>query len=737
MGAGASIESAEQLNQSSQTPSTKSLSPILLRAEELRQQIAELDADFLRRQMHMRFKNHSEIIRRFTDKSKEQLQRVKNIYATLHLADNRPRRDLIHDSREMLGGPYGEFMRSLLMPRRDVCVEYLECAMSGLGCDETMITDVLCLGNSEDVKLLSELSAAGTHSIVNTKKFMGKTKKDSPFQKLILRTLRGDRPSESDPFSKQRAADTAEQLHALISASPIDTSAFCDIICTLSRPQCKEVSDAYVAHYGKTLEESFDDYFYSNKAACHAMHLWVSSLHDSFIRALDYALNDTFKADVEASMHAVARLLGTLDKGDIEWVAEKYQARTGQVLSSVVAGKVTGKLKEALLGWIAHPSFDSDYEFKIKAFVKQTGNKNLAAALADPDTSVAVAALLNQQVSALEAHLAKINTKPESSAASSGSAAPPQASAGSASSSKDTAAANEKGSSKGEDGADDFTYKFQRMCKFLESRFRLHDADRSGALEAAEFWDLIQSMDLGFTAHEIEGMQQWCDWNQDGSITYAEAVNELADHVITTIEHNGKSVRAELDRLDSQPQQNNSAAESQGGFAPSLLSYMKDSFENYDTDKSGALSLQEFWPFIRSIFSYHLTDDDLESLQHSFDVDGDGVVTLDEALTTFKKKITEMKSENRDVWLGLVDKPTGNLFWYNLRDDSSNWMTEEDQARFRAYTAEDSAAANSSETFSIKPVHKTKTRDHLGRNADSAKQSGGLSERRGLGGAVY
>ena len=36
-----------------------------------------------------------------------------------------------------------------------------------------MITDVLCLGSSEDVKLLSELSAAGTHSIVNTKKFMG------------------------------------------------------------------------------------------------------------------------------------------------------------------------------------------------------------------------------------------------------------------------------------------------------------------------------------------------------------------------------------------------------------------------------------------------------------------------------------------------------------------------------------------------------------------------------------
>ncbi len=47
--------------------------------------------------------------------------------------------------------------------------------MTPLGCDETMITDVLCLGSSEDVKLICELSATGTHSIVNVKKFMGKS----------------------------------------------------------------------------------------------------------------------------------------------------------------------------------------------------------------------------------------------------------------------------------------------------------------------------------------------------------------------------------------------------------------------------------------------------------------------------------------------------------------------------------------------------------------------------------
>jgi hypothetical protein len=34
--------------------------------------------------------------------------------------------------------------------------------------------------------------------------------------------------------------------------------------------------------------------------------------------------------------------------------------------------------------------------------------------------------------------------------------------------------------------------------------------------------------------------------------------------------------------------------------------------------------------------------------------------------------------------IGLVDKPTGNLFWYNLRDESSCWMSEEDQLAYRA-----------------------------------------------------
>lgn len=37
--------------------------------------------------------------------------------------------------------------------------------------------------------------------------------------------------------------------------------------------------------------------------------------------------------------------------------------------------------------------------------------------------------------------------------------------------------------------------------------------------------------------------------------------------------------------------------------------------------------------------------------QSAFDADGDGIVTWDEALASLTKKIAEMKSDRRDVWV--------------------------------------------------------------------------------------
>ena len=132
-------------------------------------------------------------------------------------------------------------------------------------------------------------------------------------------------------------------------------------------------------------------------------------------------------------------------------------------------------------------------------------------------------------------------------------------------------------------------------------------------------------------------MRAWCDWDQNGHISYAESVNELADHVITTMESNGQDVMAELDNLEAanqqkqaeqrqvkreqaavgatSPEDSGEGAATGPALPPSLNQYLYDSFQNYDTDKSGALDMSEFWPFISSVFSHNFTEADLEDLQ--------------------------------------------------------------------------------------------------------------------------
>lgn len=38
-------------------------------------------------------------------------------------------------------------------------------------------------------------------------------------------------------------------------------------------------------------------------------------------------------------------------------------------------------------------------------------------------------------------------------------------------------------------------------------------------------------------------------------------------------------------------------------------------------------------------------------VQEAFDANGDGIVTWEEALSTFTRKIGEMKSDRRDMWV--------------------------------------------------------------------------------------
>lgn len=236
----------------------------------------------------------------------------------------------------------------------------------------------------------------------------------------------------------------------------------------------------------------------------------------------------------------------------------------------------------------------------------------------------------------------------------------------------------------------DFDAKYKAASQFLKDEFAQFDKDNSGYLESAEFWNALRSFNLGYTDEEIGAMAGWTDWDCDGHISLSEVINELAESVITMIEGRGEEFLSGLSVIKTRLKKENEELrrlESEGGLSVDLVGYLRDSFEAYDVDENGGLNADEFWKVINVVLCETvngLKDIEVEELRRKWDADNDGCITWQEALTQFIDIFKGMISDKRDHWIGLVDKESGNLFWYNLRDQNSCWMAEEDQVAYRA-----------------------------------------------------
>lgn len=150
--------------------------------------------------------------------------------------------------------------------------------------------------------------------------------------------------------------------------------------------------------------------------------------------------------------------------------------------------------------------------------------------------------------------------------------------------------------------------------------------DDSGTLDSGEFWTTLKHLDVGYSDAELAAIEQWVDYDGDGTITYAEVVNELADNLIEVIEASGRTVedkvaelweknRLELEALWSE--YNNWQLEQEGmgeeKLSPNLTQYLKDSFDTFDVDKNGTLSNDEFWHILTTVLG--LTEGDKAMMQ--------------------------------------------------------------------------------------------------------------------------
>jgi len=262
--------------------------------------------------------------------------------------------------------------------------------------------------------------------------------------------------------------------------------------------------------------------------------------------------------------------------------------------------------------------------------------------------------------------------------------------------------------------------KLKLVTGYLRLQFDTYDTIGEGVVSTEDFWNFLSFIPLEkylhLTSEEIALIKETTDWDENGNISFDEVNSELADYMITALDQleDGKSFEDRVKFLyemasddqqsvkknrkaiiidndnnnnnnNSNNNSNNGPVRNNGSIAPDLLSYLQITFAEYDTDESGSLDWNEFWNLIQAM-NLNISQSDYETIMHEFDTSNDGKVNWQEAIKQFNIILHDLASDSRDHYIGLIDKDTKLLYWYNIRDGSSEWMNEEDQQNYKAAT---------------------------------------------------
>ena len=599
-------------------PNSKMFAPVVdifLEVEELKKDIAKSEALIIFDQLGQMFIPHSMLMDRLMIHSKSQLTRIREKYDEIDLTKN-----IVEEFDIRLGGPYGEFLKHSVMPFLHIRLDLLSKAMNGLGCDEELMVEVFSLCSSSDLANLKYGVSAQVNKGVTREKIIGKTKRGSQLQHFFLSVLDTTRDEEGPP-DNELALKQMTHIHEI--ATNIKTRnphEYLEVILTCSRAQCAAINEAYMKEHNFSLESSILSVF---RGMCgRAITLWTMSLTDAVVYQLKSVMDDTTFRDGDDTVLSVARLISLRNKSELPAVEEGYLSVAGEKLSSALDSFMFGNIRSAIFKRFENNYIDDGAEVKMIEYVKTNGG-TMYSTFVDGHSIAQMTGFLTDIKAKYSAYLAKND--------------PNAVSAKNNMSSKVVEVAHEskKGTTFGmmrESSAGTFTVadrqrykeKFAKLSDFLREQFRAHDYDRSGSLDSVEFWAMMTELDLGLSARDIEDIKVRSDWDSDGHITFEEASHELVDIVMNLMQKQGRDVNQEVDRLsaardaedatiDKVPERSSSVDDEY--VPPNLQKYLKASFDAYDVDKSGFLDKDEFWKFIRSIFTDAFTDYDIMQMQ--------------------------------------------------------------------------------------------------------------------------
>lgn len=715
MGAGASVSNSDwdslDVPVSDLTTEVKSLNKLI---EEQKQTIAEDDFSCLRRDTRKMFKPHSSIIKRLTARTKSQMARIgqmnegnglKKVFA--------------------LSDKYGNFLKCCMKTPAQTNVIIIKTSCSGLGCDVETLVNLICSSTAAELESID----AGLQNVIGFGELSKVVVKNCSQEKMLRKFFEfafagGFERKDCEEYltNNNYAKDEAATLNGYLTATnPEDVDKIFGMLAKATRSHTGQIAEAYKEAYGVDLEKHIYDRFFANQMVSAALISWVASIPRAIARMLF-----AFSKKIKPNSSAFELIYGVLSRHEKPMLAEiaKELTAVGAVnnveitMDSLIGSCMSGKLAQAVRWWcstdgsVSTPDKSTEYELSqymatntfSSGEVREVSLEQVGNLIKNATTAAVIKDILERQSNELEIYKRSSIVQDEEAEAEWG---------------------EEEDIMEIADNQDSIVL----ISCYLRVLFTYFDKDCSGLLDADEFWGMVDALALGefgFSEDEIASMRNMNDWDTEGNgIAYEEVITELASSMFKAAVKQGTNVdaltknriaahgaminggdagtssadkgasnepvaektepteAASEEPVDPNAIRTNKLYAAPVTLPPHIESWIHDTFNTYDVDHSGELDIDECMKCI-SAMNLGTTEYDMEKLRQAMDKDGDKKITWSEAIEPLTDMILSMSSDQRDHWIGLVDKESGYLFWFNLKDGNSMWMSYEDQEAYKA-----------------------------------------------------
>ena len=246
-------------------------------------------------------------------------------------------------------GPYQTLLGLAVEDRTVLDAELLHKAMKGLGTNESVLTEIICMRSNAELTKINEFFAVRYQKEVME---MVRDEVSGNYLKLLEMKMRCKRPEGEDAIEGEEvASDQAAQLYKAGQGKVgTDEKVFVKIFAgECSREQIQLVKVAYEEEFGSTLEE--------------AVKKETSGDFRDALQALMAVPAVFFAGRIQQAMKGmgadktmVARALGGNDKADMPDIIAAFQELAGGSLDASLKSELSGSFLSACQQWVLAPT---------------------------------------------------------------------------------------------------------------------------------------------------------------------------------------------------------------------------------------------------------------------------------------------------------------------------------------------------------------------------------------------